>query len=170
MRSKSLWLILALILGPYCAWAGNDDNFSPVRKIAGQHFDIYYDQGVDLKGLLKQLNVSHADEILFRKIRVFAFKKVQRLPQTCQQTLIPTVLRQQIGIGLREFLGTHLQNMLNEFPVIVTLEIGRLYLGKKLLKILGGNVTQAEVATNLFLEQRVLDHASRSEMLVIVMV
>ena len=64
MRSKSIWLILALILGPYCAWAGNDDNFSPVRKIAGQHFDIYYDQGVDLKGLLKQLNVSHADEIL----------------------------------------------------------------------------------------------------------
>jgi len=64
MKLRSMYLVLVLLLRPSFVCAQSDDGFGSAHKIEGGHFSIYYKIGVDPRGLIQQMNVSHTDEIL----------------------------------------------------------------------------------------------------------
>jgi hypothetical protein len=80
--------------------------------------------------------LSNQDEIGFGKTHILILKELKRLPEAIQEILIPSVLADQFGIGLRKFLGTDLHHMLRQLPVIIALVIGCLDLRQKSFKSL----------------------------------
>ena len=68
MKLRFVCLVLVFLLRVACAYGQSDDGFGSAKKIEGEHFTIYYKPDVDLDSLLKQLNVSSADQILSGQI------------------------------------------------------------------------------------------------------
>jgi hypothetical protein len=101
---------------------------------------------------------------------VFGLKKIQRLTQTTKKTLITPVLRQQFRIRLGEFLGADLEHVFYQSSVVITLIVSCLYLPNELCHLRPGSISLSEVPAQLSQKQRVPDHTTISEMLVIVIV
>ncbi len=67
MRRCFFYCVTLFFLATSAAHAQSDDGFGDALKIEGEHFNIYYKSHIALEGLLKQLSVSPADEMLSKQ-------------------------------------------------------------------------------------------------------
>jgi len=71
-----VFIILFSLTSP-CA-ASFEDGFGPRRKIESKHFDIYYEPGVDIFSLARQLDINPSDRVLFGKFENRKFSSLER--------------------------------------------------------------------------------------------